>query len=173
MIVETSKRAELTRLADNRGSASLPVLQDMQVWWKEWGPRIAKDVGRQGWVLFLLDAHEKAVEGGMLVSRIMRGKPKWDSRGWSENEWGNVAALTTANLRWFENHAPAVQRDAPEWAQFLITAQYNTLSALARLGRELRGMQEAGYSTVVLEHNEGGGGLTVTQGGDKFLEEVA
>ena len=170
MIVERSKLAGLTELADNRGTASLPILQDMQLWWKEWGPRIARDVGYQGWVLFLLDGHEKLIEGATLVSRIIRGKPKWDGQG-SEREWGNVESQTTADLRWFERHVDSVKRDAPEWAQFLLTAQYGAFCTLARLGRELRGVQEAGYSTVVLEQRDTG--INCTQGGDRFLEEVA
>lgn len=167
MIAARSKLAGLTMMADNRGTASLPVLQDMQLWWREWGPRIARDVGYQGWVLFLLDAHEKQIEGSMTVSRILRGK----LGRVSEREWQNVEDLTTSDLRWFERHAPEVQRDAPEWAQFLITAQYGAFCALARLGRELRGVQVAGYSTVVLEQTENGS--AITSGGDKFLEEVA
>lgn len=170
MIVEQSRRSGLTQLADNRGTASLPVLQDMQLWWKEWGPRIARDVGRQGWVLFLLDAHEKLIEGSTLVSRIIRNKPKWDGHG-TEREWGNVETQTRADLAWYERHVEPVKRDAPEWAQFLITAQYSAFCALARLGRELRGLQEAGYSTVVLETSDKG--IACTQGGDRFLEEVA
>ena len=170
MFVERSKMAGLTALADNRGSASLPVLQDMQDWWKAWGPRISRDVGQQGWVLFLLDAHEKLVEGSMLVSRIIRNKPKWDGLG-TESEWGSVEVATTAALHWFENHAPAVQRDAPDWAQFLITAQYGAFCALARLGRELQGLKEAGYSTMVLETSDKG--VACTQGGATFLEETA
>ena len=121
-------------------------------------------------MLFLLDAHEKLVEGSLLVSRIIRSKPKWDGAG-TEREWGSVEAETTRDLRWFERHAPSVQKDAPEWAQFLITAQYGAFCALARMGRELRGMQVAGYSTVVLEQRDTG--MHCTQGGDAFLEEVA
>jgi hypothetical protein len=172
VIVEESKLAGLTKMADNRGTASLPILQDWQLWWKEWGPRIQRDVGRQGWVLFVLDANEKLLEMSTLVSRIIRGKPSWDSRGWTENEYGNVESICMAGLRWFERHAEAVQKDAPEWAKFILAAQYGNFSALARLGRELRGLQEAGYSTVVLETNEGGD-INVLKGGDKFLEETA
>lgn len=170
MIVERSKIAQLTRLEDNRGSASKPILDDMSDWWRVWGPRIAKDVGKQGWVLFLLDAHEKLVEGANTVSRIVRGKGSWDVRG-SEQDWGNVETLTTGSLRWFEQHAEQVKRDAPDWAQFVIAAQYNGLCALARLGREVRALQEQGYSTVVLEESDKG--IACTRGGDKFLEEVA
>jgi hypothetical protein len=161
MIVEQSKRDGLTKLADNRGDSSRAVLQDMEVWWREWGPRIVKDVGRVGWVLFLLDAQEKLLEAQMVASAVLRNEG-----------CENIEAVTLKVLRWYENHAEAVKKDAPEWAQFLITAQYNTACVLARLGRELRAKQEQGYSTVVLEHTEGGG-IECTRGGDKFLAEVA
>lgn len=170
MIVERSKLRGLTQLADNRGVASLPILQDMQDWWQVWGPRIAKEEGKQGWILFLLDAHEKIEEVSMLVSRLLRNKPEWDSKGWSQNEWLPVDEQSTAAVRWFENHLPRLD-DVPEFAQFLLSAQYGNLCVLARLGREMRAAQEQGYTTVVLEADEGR--LNVRQGGHKFLTEVA
>jgi hypothetical protein len=173
MIATGSRRPGLTKLEDNRGNASFPILKDMQEWWKEWGPKIVSEVGRQGWVLFLLDAHEKVTEVEMLLSRVLRNKSKWDSAGFSEAEWSNPEQQATAALRWFERHAPGVQKDAPEWAQFLIAAQYNAFSVLSRLGREVRGAVENGYSPVVLEQSATGDGLTVTHGGDRFLREVA
>jgi hypothetical protein len=172
MIATDSRRPGLVKFEDNRGNASLPILQDWQEWWKEWGPKIARDVGKQGWVLFILDAQEKLTEVEMLLSRVIRSKPQWDTRGWSEKEWANPEAQATAALRWFEMHAPAVQKNAPEWAQFILAAQYGAFTVLSRLGREVRGLQENGFSTVVLEQSESGG-LAVTQGGDKFLREVA
>lgn len=171
MIVDQSRRAGLTQLADNRGLASLPVLQDMQEWWREWGPRIAKDVGRQGWILFLLDANEKLVETTMLMSRLLRNKPDWDTRGWSEAEWLRVDDQATAALRWFERHVQTLT-DVPEFAQFLLSAQYGNFCALARVGRELRAAQEQGYTTVVLEEQDGGH-INVAKGGHTFLTEVA
>jgi hypothetical protein len=160
VIATESKRAGLTRLEDNRGDSSLAVLQDMETWWREWGPRIARDVGQQGWVLFLLDTNEKIVEVSMLVSQVLR-----------HQALANVEDVTLEALRWFERHAPAVQRDAPEWAQFIISAQYNNLTAMSRIGRELRAAQEQGYHTVVLENTADG--VHCHAGGDRLLKELA
>lgn len=170
MIVEGSKLRGLTTLADNRGIASLPILQDMDVWWREWGPRIVKDVGKQGWVLFILDANEKIMETSTLLSRVLRNKPEWDTRGWTEKEWSRVDESTTAAVRWFENNMPKPEH-VPEWAQFILSAQYANLCVLARLGRETQAAIDQGYTTVVLEADEGR--LNVAQGGHKFLTEVA
>jgi hypothetical protein len=161
VVATESKRAGLTGLEDNRGHSSLAVLQEWQLWWKEWGPRIARDVGYQGWVLFLLDSNEKITEVEMLASEVLRNQG-----------CENIEIATLKALRWFENHAESVKKDAPEWAAFLLAAQYGNLCALARLGRELRAKQEQGYTTVVLEHTEAGG-LNVRAGGDRFLAEVA
>lgn len=171
MIATGSRRPGLTKLEDNRGVASFPFAADCQEWWAIWGPRIVKEVGRVGWVLFILDAHEKLVEGHMLISRLLRSKSKWESKGWTPDEWGNVADITMQSLRWYENHASTIIKQVPEWAAFLIAGQYSNFCLLARLGREMRAAQEQGYSTVVLETKDGG--IECTQGGDKFLEEVA
>lgn len=149
----------------------MPIVTDCQEWWKVWGPRIAAEVGYQGWVLFILDVNEKIVEESMLLSRLLRGKPEYDTRGWTPDEWGNCEEVTMAGLRWFERHAPSVIKDSPEWAQFILSAQYNNLCVLARLGREVRAATEQGYTTVVLEKRDGG--IECTQGADRFLEEVA
>jgi len=143
-------------LADKRGLDSLPVIADWQEWWREWGPKIASQHGKQGWVLFLLDAQEKIQEVSMLASRVIRNKAPWEARGWTEAEWGNVEAEGEAAVVWFATHAPGPLRDAPEWAQFLFTAQHGNLCSLARLCRELRGLQEQGYKVAVVERQPAG-----------------
>jgi hypothetical protein len=171
VIASESTRGSLTQLADNRGLSSLPVVSDWQDWWRVWGPKILDNVGKVGWVLFVLDANEKILEESMLLSRLIKGKPGHTSKGWTPDEYGNVETICMQGLRWFETHAPSVIRDAPEWAQFILSAQYGNLCVLARLGREQRSLQETGYSTVVLEQRDDG--MHCTKGGDRFLEEVA
>jgi hypothetical protein len=48
-------------------------------------------------------------------------------------------------------------RDAPEWAQFLFTAQGGNFAVLRRLGRELRALQEQGYLVATIERRPGRG----------------
>jgi hypothetical protein len=170
MFVERSRLAGLTSHEDNRGNASLPVLEDMQTFWREWGPRIAKDVGRQGWVLFILDAHEKAQEMEMLLSRVIRNKPEWSTAGWSENEWGNVEETTAEALAWFDRNCPDPDK-LPEWVAFVLSGIRGNLSVLKRMGRELRALQAQGYSTVVLETD--GTRLQATKGADIVMRECA
>lgn len=130
----------------------------------------AKDVGRVGWVMFLLDAKDRLLETQMLVSRIIKSKPEWDTRGWSEAEWLNVEETTAEAKAWYVRNLPNPER-MPEWARFLVAAQFGAFCALERMGRELRACQTQGYSTVVVERSADG--LAVTGGGDAFLQEVS
>lgn len=150
-------------LADRRGLSSLAVLDDWRTWWRHWGPTIAAEHGRQGWILFLLDANEKIQEAAMLVSRVLRNKPEWGTAGWSQAEWLNVEEQTAEAAAWFAREAPGPMRDAPAWAQFLFSAQGGNLAVLKRLGRELRAVQEQGYLVATLERRPGEG---VALGGD-------
>jgi hypothetical protein len=170
MIASSSTRAALTVRTDKRGLASFPVVADWQLWWKTWGPKIAAQEGRQGWILFLLDANERLMEVSMLISRIIRSKPQWTTEGWSQDEWSNVQDVAARATAWFEANCPT--KDLPEWAQFIAAAQYGNFRVLERLARELRALQEQGYTTVVLEET-GGRTITVQQGAEKILEEVA
>lgn len=142
-------------LEDKRGLSSLAVAADWQEWWKHWGPQIAAQHGRAGWVLFLLDANEKIQEASMLLSRVMRNKPEWDSTGWSEAEWLNVEEQTAEAAGWFKRNAARPMAEAPPWAQFLFSAQYGNLTVLARLGREQRALQEQGYLVATLDRSQG------------------
>ena len=142
-------------LVDLRGASSLAVISDWQDWWRVWGPKIANEVGKQGWILFLLDANEKIQEVTMLVSRLLRNKPEWDSARWTQAEWENIEHLTATACAWYEENAPAPMRDAPDWAQFLFSAQHGNLCALKRAGRELRAVQEQGYLVATLERRPG------------------
>lgn len=170
MIVQNhSDRARLLDGTDNRGQHSLPILRDWQTWWAAWGPEIATSVGKHGWIIFLLDANERMLEMQTTLSRVVRGKPEWNTAGWSEREWGDVSDMTAEGLAWFETNAPRLD-DIPEWAAFLVTAQRGLFQTVVRLGRELRTLQEQGYTTVVLEERQDG--IHVIKGGDKFLQEV-
>lgn len=153
-------------LEDRRGLSSLPVAADAATWWREWGPKIVAVHGKQGWILFLLDAQEKLVEVHMLVSRLLRNKPEWDSRGWSQAEWEDVELQTAAAAAWFAQNAPTPMKDAPEWAQFLFSAQHGNFAVLRRLGRELRAIQEQGYLVATVERKPGEG----IEWGEKAVE---
>jgi len=147
-----------TTLRDERGLSSLAVIADWREWWREWGPTIAVRHGRQNWILLLLDANERIQEVTMLISRLLRNKPDWDSTGWSQAEWLNVEDQTAEAATWFKRSAEAgPMRDAPEWAQFLFESQYGNLCVLRRLGRELRAAQEQGYLVATLERRPGVG----------------
>ena len=150
-------------LRDARGLGSLPVIGDWQEWWGVWGPEIAKAHGRQGWILLLLDANEKIQEVEMLLSRVLRNKPEYDTTGWSQAEWLNVEDQTAEALAWFERNVESPMKDAPEWAHFLFSSFYGSLTVLKRLGRELRAVQEQGYLVATLERCPGEG---VALGGD-------
>ena len=169
MIASSDTRQTLLRGGDDRGAHSLPILRDWQTWWREWGPRVAQDVGRHGWILFLLDSSERILEMQMTLSRVIRGKPEWDTSGWSEREWGSVAEMTAEGMAWFEKNSPRVD-DVPEWAAFILTAQRGLFQTAWRLGRELQTLREQGYTTVVLEERQDG--IHCVKGGDRFLTEV-
>lgn len=156
MIVQNdADRSRLLEMTDKRGIDSLPVIEDWQAWWQEWGPRIAAEEGRQPWIIFMLDAHEKTLEGLMLLSRLIRNKPKWNTTGWTQAEWGNVALFGAEARCWFEQNHPRLE-DVPEYAQFIISAQYGVFCALERLTREMRAIQDQGYKVVALESGEDG-----------------
>lgn len=150
-------------IEDQRGLSSLHVVTDWDEWWRTWGPTIVDRHGRQGWVLFLLDANAKLLEIEMLVSRLLRNKPEWNTATWSEAEWQNVETQTAAAAAWFQSNAPEPMRDAPPWCQFLFSAQAGNFAVLKRLGRELRAVQEQGYLCVTLERRPEDG---IILGGD-------
>lgn len=163
MIVPDSQRARLVARGDDGSTAVLPLVEDWQTWWREWGPRIRAEEGQQGWIIFLLDAHEKLTEVNAIMARIMRGKHNEVGIAvWSEKEWMNVHETAEEAKAWFERHVPTLT-GVPEFAQFLLTAQYANLSVLTRLARDLRGLQEEhGIGTMVVERSELDGTLQVT-----------
>lgn len=170
IVANASDRARLLQHdEDVRGLASLPIINDWAAWWRVWGPKLVAAEGRQGWILFLLDAQEKLVEAMVTMSRVIRNKPSWGG-GWSEKEWSNIEETTAGARAWFERNCPD-PKTLPEYAQFLVSGQHGLFCVLSRMGRELRALQTQGYSTVVLE--AGDGSLACTSGGDKFLQEVA
>lgn len=171
MIVPQSRHAGLFKLEDGGGLSSLETVTDWQDWWRKYAPEIAKDVGHQGWVLLLLDAKDRLQELEMLISRIIKSKPDWNTTGWSEAEWSNVAETAERAKAWYKRSVEPVLRDMPEWAKFLAVAQWGTFQWMANAGRELRACQEQGYSTVVVERSADG--LSVRGGGDAFLREVS
>ncbi len=150
-------------LEDRRGLSSLDFAADADEWWKVWGPIIASRHGKQGWILFLLDANQKLQETAMLVSRLLRNKPEWNTIGWSQAEWENVETQTALASAWFNEHVDTPMKDAPDWAQYLFVAQAGNFAVLKRLGREMRAIQEQGYLVATLERRPGEG---VVLGGD-------
>jgi hypothetical protein len=170
IVSNESDRARLLKRGEGKGLSSLSLMHDWQEWWRAWGPKITAQVGRQGWVLFILDAEEKTRELCMLLSRLIRNKPEWDTRGWSEAEWKNVEETTLEAKCWYERNCPRPE-SVPEWAQFIVSGMYGNFCTLARLGRELRALQEQGYSCVALEATDRG--TNVLSGGDRVLQELA
>lgn len=153
IVANSGDRKRLLQMKDERGLESLPIIADWQAWWREWGPKIADEEGRQPWILFMLDAHERQLETMMVVSRLLRNKPEWNTVGWSESEAGNIEEFTEAAYQWFVRNMPNAE-SVPEYAQFILSAQHGAFATIRRLGRELRHVQEEGYSTVVLDRND-------------------
>lgn len=144
MIVPASRQKRLHTREDNAGLASMPLLSDWQVWWRTWGPRVAEEVGRCGWVLFLLDANEKVTEAQMVIGKMLRlGK------------WERIEDVTVGGKEWFERNCPR-QEDVPEWANFVLTALYGQFCTLERLGREVLGAIESGVMPIVIERTDSG-----------------
>ena len=169
MIVQNqADRDRLLQAGDTRGEQSLPILRDWLSWWSVWGPRVAAEAGRQPWILFLLDASERIIALQTTLSRLIRSKPEWDTRGWSEDEWSSPENVTARALAWFEQNVP---REVPEFAAFIIAGQRGTFQTLARLGKEIRRLQEAGYNTVVVQADDATD-MRVIRGGDALLKEI-
>jgi len=100
----------------------------------------------------------------MLISRLLRNKPSWNSTGWSQAEWLNVEEQTAVADAWFQASAESPMRDAPDWARFIFSAQAGTFAVLKRLGRELRAVQEQGYLVATIEKDPTRQGVVL--GGD-------
>lgn len=149
-------------MTDEGGTEALPIIEDWDSFWRVWGPRIAKEEGKHGWILFLLDAHEKITELNAVTARIMMGKSNTiGTQVWSAREWENCETVATEAKAWFERNVPRLS-DLPEFVQFLLSAQYSNLSILVRLARDLRGMQEQhGVSSHIVERNDADGSFRV------------
>jgi hypothetical protein len=144
--------------ADTRGLSSRTFLQDMQEWWQAWGPRIMQAEGKQGWILLLLDAVERASSMLMTMSRILRKKPEWDTSGWAEAEWLPIVQTVEEGSAWFEKNAPRL-KDVPEWAQFLFLALHGLFRSQCRVAREVQEIQRKSHLLINLTPaTEGSGG---------------
>lgn len=155
IVSNTAARQRLTKRGDTRGLSSLPVALDCKTWWSEYGPKIVAEEGKAGWILFIMDAQERLIEETMLMARSIRNREKRGGEGWSQKEWLNIQETSLEAYEWYKRHCPA-QNSVPEWADFILTAQYSLFSVLARMGRELRGVQELGYQTVSVESGAAG-----------------
>lgn len=140
---------------DTRGPSSFEFMIDMSSWWKVYGPEIAKRFGKCGWILLMLDAHEKLEGLVMTISRLIRNKPEWDTRGWSQQEWTNIENRARAAYGWFATNAPAPE-DVPEWGQFILTAMDGLFGAMIKVAQEVREIQEEGHLLVNLTRPETG-----------------
>lgn len=162
MIVPDSQRARLLMRKDDGSTAVLPFVEDWDVWWHLWGPRIRKEEGQQPWILFLLDAHEKLTEVNAIMARLMLGKPSQVGISvWSQKEWMNVQETAEEAKAWFERIVPTLDA-VPEFAEFLLTAMYANFGIMARLARDLRGLQEEhGIGSYIVEKNEVDGSVRV------------
>lgn len=159
MIVPSSRRDRLVQMDDDGGTHALPLIEDWQTWWREWGPRIKTEEGAQPWIIFILDAHEKITELNAITQRIMMGKTdKVGNSVWSAKEWENCETVALEAKGWFDRNVPNL-KNVPEFAAFMLSAQHANLCILARLARDLRGMQEQhGVSSHMLERNDDLGG---------------
>lgn len=140
---------------DDRGLSSFAIVKDWREWWSLWGPEIQARFGKVGWVLFLLDAHEKLEGLLMNLSRIIREKPDWDTAGWSEDEWSNPIWVAAKAKAWFQLNCPDM-RDVPEFARFMLVGQHGLFGVMERLAREVREIQEEGHLLVNLTNPDTG-----------------
>lgn len=170
IVANDADRRRLLEYGDTETIGSLPVIEFWRTWWSAWGPLIAADVGREGWVLFLFDANEKAIELEGIMARILRDKPTWGTAMWSQKEWMNIKDTAGEALAWFDRNAPRKDR-VPEWAAFLLCGLRAHFTVLARLGSEIRAAQDQGYSAFVVESQTDRLGMDVIKGGDKILGE--
>lgn len=108
----------------------------------------------------------------MLISRVLRNKPEWNTAGWSEAEWLNVEEQGALADAWYRENAPAPMREAPEWAQFLFVAQGGNFAVAKRATRELRAVQEQGYLVATLERRPGEGLRLGGDAADVVLREA-
>jgi hypothetical protein len=106
----------------------------------------------EGWQRFLVDAvmlcHQTCVrDARRLRSRAML---RHDHRGFSMDEipGSDFIAVAARDLAWFERHAPARKREAPEWAGFLFEAIDGALRNRLRLAHEFDQVWRKGYLTV-------------------------
>lgn len=89
------------------------------------------------------------------MARSIRNRAARGGAGWTQREWLNVQETSTEGLAWYRKHCPA-PGSVPEWAEFILTAQEGLYSVLARMGRELRAVQEQGYQTISVESGPAG-----------------
>lgn len=142
--------------ADERGSSSFAVVKDMREWWAVYGPQIVNLYGRARWIVFLVHAHDKLEGLGMQLSRVMRNKPSWDTSGWSEDEWSSTLWAACKAKAWFTNNCPDL-RDVPEFAQYILVAQYGMFGLMERLAREVNEIQNEGHLLInMTDRNTGG-----------------
>lgn len=162
MIVPSSRRDRLVKMDDEGGTHALPMIEDWDLFWRMWGPRIKQEEGAQPWIIFLLDAHEKITELNAIIQRIIMGKPNTVGNSvWSEKEWESCEEVAVEAKAWFDRNVPAL-KDMPEFASFILSAQHANLSILCRLARDVRGMQEQhGISSHIIEKNDLDGSFRV------------
>jgi hypothetical protein len=151
--------------------SSLVTVEGWSHWWQAWAPRIAEQSGREGWILFLLDAVEEITTLEGTMSRILRDKPEWNTALWAEQEWLDIEHTAGSALNWYDRNCPRLDR-VPEWAAFVLCAMRGHITVLARLGKELRAAQEQGYGSFVVESNAEKMSMNVIKGGDHLLGEV-
>lgn len=171
IVANTSDRNRLLRPGKGLSIGSLPEVEKWNEWWQAWAPRIAAEVGREGWVLFILDSVEKMCGLEATMARILRDKPEWNTDLWAQQEWLDVEHTAGSALSWFDQNCPRLDR-VPEWCAFVLCAMRGHFTVLARLGRELRAAQEQGYGSFVVENQVDKLGMDVIKGGDKLLGEV-
>lgn len=151
----TEKQLLSYGVGDKRGPSSFGFMEDLQLWWRAYGPEIVARFGRCRWILLVMDAIEKLGGLEMTISRILRQKPQWDTTGWSAQEWTNIEHRAEAAYCWFAKHAPD-PRDIPEWAQFVMVALDGAFGAMRKIAAEVREIQEEGHLLVSLTKPEDG-----------------
>jgi len=124
--------------------AAFPKALQWQEWWEYHQESIHSG---QPWVRFLVDATTALQQMFVGISRRLRQKPDWDTRGWSPEEWLPVIEVAEEKLAWFRLNKPRMN-EIPAWAQILLQALDGAYLMLARLSREVEQIQRKGYLLV-------------------------
>ena len=124
--------------------AAFPKAVQWQQWWEYWRDAIPEG---QPWARFMIDATTVLQQAFVTISRNLRKKPKWDTTGWTPEEWRNVLKVAEEKLAWFRLNRPKPE-DMPVWAGIILQALDGAYLTLRRLAQEVDQINRKGHLLV-------------------------